>query len=207
MLPFLFLAAAFRVLFATGFVTFTSSSSRMDPNLAAAPAETGRNNPRFTIQTYQEGRDTTVGLSSLVRELQGHECKLYDRMKPPGYIVGEEYIGQLREACRQHDGEILVAFTEEEAVLVGYAVVLTKVKSDSDDEVAYEYGEVKELAVTKSARHQGVGTMLLQKCEELVRAAGSRYLRTEVLASNEGAVAAYHNFGFDNHLITMEKKL
>lgn len=144
-------------------------------------------------------------LISLARELQAHEFSLYDRMKPPASI-DSAYVEGLKQACKANDGRILVC-VQGESTLVGYAVVLAKVASDSKDEVSYKYGEVLDLAVSASARQQGIGKSLLKLCEDEVRAKGCKYLRTEVLASNEGAVAAYRKFGFENHLVTMEKKV
>lgn len=159
------------------------------------------------VYSYREfNEETDWGqLTTLACELQGHELSLHDRMKPPSAIDGG-YIERRKEACSAHNGSILVC-VEGDDTLVGYAVVLAKVASSGYDEVPYEYGEVLDLAVTSTARQQGIGSSLLKLCEDEVRAKGCKYLRTEVLASNAGAVAAYQKFGFENHLIIMEKKL
>jgi len=142
---------------------------------------------------------------SLARELQKHEAELFDRMKPPDEI-GAWYIRRLRTNCAAHKGKILVA--ELEGDVVGYAVLLTDVSSDEAvDERPYSYAMVLDLAVAKEMRRKGVGTALLDECEQRARAANARWLRISVLAGNEQAIAIYHKFGFQPLLTTMEKAL
>lgn len=135
------------------------------------------------VHSYREFNEETdwEQLTTLACELQAHELSLHDRMKLA--IDGDCYIERLKEACKAHHGSILVCVEGDDAttMIVGYAVVLAKVASNSYDEVSYEYGEVLDLAVTATARQQGIGTSLLKLCEEKVRAKGCKYLRTEVL--------------------------
>jgi ribosomal protein S18 acetylase RimI-like enzyme len=173
-------------------------------------------------------------LLSLIRELQAHECHLFDRMKSPEEL-GDEYVQNLEKECQEQEGYILFAEKEEAdaevccgdggelslrttrphaaaaaaALVVGYAVVVTKVPSTPEhpEEVSYLYGNLLEIAVTASARGRGIGRQLLLACEQRVREAGVSYFRTSVLASNPMAYQMYHTFGMKDHLIEMEKKL
>ena len=140
----------------------------------------------------------------LIRELQAYECGLNDRMKSANDI-DHRYIEGLYEDCQEHEGQILIALLDD--VLVGYAVVLAKVASMDEYEIDYVYGEVKDLMVTASVRKRGIGTALLNRCEEVVRSAGTNNLRIQALASNQVAQAAYQKFGFRSHQINMEKRL
>ena len=154
------------------------------------------------IRTYAStDRDA---LLQLVRELQMHEVRLFDRMKPADQI-GAEYIAGLNDQCSEHDGEILVA--EMAGRIVGYAAVMKRIRQTDPDETDYVYADVFDLAVTEQARGTGIGGALLNACEGLARQAGTRWLRISVLAKNNGALALYRKFGFREHLIQLEKPL
>jgi ribosomal protein S18 acetylase RimI-like enzyme len=109
-------------------------------------------------------------LLSLIREVQTFECTLYDQMLLPD-ALGDEYLVYLERQCDQQRGQILFAQHENvdnagNSVILGYAVVFTRV--DSDDEIfekQYQFGVVAELGVTSSARGRGIGRMLSKECE------------------------------------------
>jgi len=158
----------------------------------------------LSIRTFQRGIDTEDQLLLLIRELQEYESGLFDRMKSANEI-DNGYIEGLYDDCQRHEGQILIALMDD--VVVGYAVVLAKVASTEEFEVDYVYGEVTDLMVTASMRQRGVGTALLQRCEEVVRSAGTSYFRIQALAANQAAMVAYEKFGFQRHEISMEKRL
>lgn len=141
---------------------------------------------------------------ALVHELQGHEAQLFDRMKPPSEI-GPWYLKYLLEDTAKHDGALLVADTGE--TIAGYASLLARYEEDAVDEVSYTYAYVGDLVVGNSFRRKGVGALLIDVCEERARAAGQKWLRLSVLASNAGSRAFYERSGFHEHLITLEKQL
>jgi GNAT superfamily N-acetyltransferase len=166
-------------------------------------ARRGRITRRFTIREYQDSDETQV--VELVRELQAFESPLYLWGKPPEDI-GPWYLQETKKWCAKNEGIILVA--EHARQLLGYATILTKCESDGDgDEIAYTYAHVADLAVTKSARRQGIGKALLAACEKEARAKGSKIFRIGVLSRNEGAIAAYQDFGFAPYHQTLEKIL
>ena len=158
--------------------------------------------PAAEIITYNAAYEAQ--LVELVRELQAHEHKLFDRMKPPADI-GSWYVDALLKQCHDNDGEILLLIAN--GSLAGYAAVLTKAVQDAPDETSYTYAVVNDLAVTAKARGRGFGRMLLGECERRARDAGTRWLRIHVMASNESAVGLYRSFGFSDHLIELEKPL
>ena len=144
-------------------------------------------------------------LLGLVRELQATQLAHYDRMKPPN-AIGDDYIDSLLKACRGSKGTILVAV--DGGPLVGYAVVLTAVSSeDEEDEVDFLYAYVSELMVTQRYRGRGIGANLLARCEELAREAGVRWIRVTALSDNADAVRTYERAGFRSLLTVMEKPL
>ena len=156
------------------------------------------------IRKYRpEDREAVI---ELVRELQVAEGAFFDRMKPPEEI-GDWYLDGLLESCEDQKGQIFLA--DRDGVPVGYAVVLAEVpSSDSNpDEVDYLYAYVSDLVVSESLRGQGLGRLLLQKCESHARHHDAKWLRIGVLVENDRAVRAYEKAGFRPLTMEMEKKL
>lgn len=143
-------------------------------------------------------------LVRLVRELQAHEIAYYDRMIPPEEIAGW-YIDDMRKDCREYAGLIRIAWLAD--LPVGYCAIMTRVLNEEVDELPFHYAYVNDLAVAKSARGQGIGKALLEDAEALARAAKAKWLRISVLAKNTVAREVYDRYGFEEHLITMEKPL
>lgn len=158
---------------------------------------------KLEIREYRpEDRDQVV---AVVRDLQRHEGRLYDRMLPPEAIGGWYVETQLRE-CAAAGGVILVA--KFGRAVAGYASLLVDVSSAGDhDEVDYFYAYVQDLGVSQALRGRGIGTALLAACEERARRAGRKWLRLSVLAANGDALKLYRRLGFEPHSAVLEKNL
>ncbi len=154
------------------------------------------------IRDYADAdEDALIGL---IRQLQIHEGRYYDRMLPPEDIAGW-YIDALKADCRQHAGHIRMACTGGK--VAGYCAILTRVEADDIDETPYVYAYVSELAVAEKARGNGIGKALLADAERLARAAGAKWLRVSVLTRNTLAHEVYKSYGFADRLVNMEKPL
>ena len=64
--------------------------------------------------------------------------------------------------------------------------------------VGYEghRGWVNYLAVDPEHQHQGLGRLLMEKAEELLRELGCAKLNLQVRSSNEGAIGFYRTLGY-----------
>lgn len=157
----------------------------------------------FTIREYRDSDQAQV--VDLIRELQAHEAPMHRWGKSPEDI-GPWYITGLMKRMARQAGYLFVA--EQAGMLFGYAAVLTCCEEDgADDDIAYTYALVADLAVTRDARRQGIGQALLSACEQVARGKGCTVMRIGVLAGNEMAIGAYGKFGFEPYLHTMEKIL
>ncbi|MEM7427205.1 MAG: GNAT family N-acetyltransferase [Pseudomonadota bacterium] len=157
---------------------------------------------QITIRHYvPEDLDRLI---ELLRELQAHEQVFEPRMKPPE-ALGADYFDGLLDDMKSQGGAILIA--ENRSIACGYAVYLTHVPNDDEDEIDYTYAYVSDVAVTAEARGRGVGRMLLDACERGAREAGAQVLRISVLSQNERAIGLYRSFGFSDRVTELEKRL
>ena len=156
----------------------------------------------IAITPYQP--EDAPAIINLVRELQAHESEIFDRAKSPDQI-GQWYLDSLLKQCDDSEGQILVARSADGSV-VGYASILARQNSaDYEGEIYYEFGYVSDLAVAASLRGQGIGSQLLDACEQYAKARGAKWLRIQALTDNTGAVRLYEKFGFRSLSIDMEK--
>lgn len=67
-----------------------------------------------------------------------------------------------------------------------------------------DVAEILNIAVISEYRNNGIGRMLLERCEKCASECGNDKLYLEVRISNESAVSLYKSFGF--HEIGVRKK-
>jgi GNAT superfamily N-acetyltransferase len=144
-------------------------------------------------------------LIGLLRQMQSYLNPMHLWGKPVD-AMDAWYLQAARTQNRARDGFIFVA--DQGGEVLGYAWILTNCEADgSDDDVAYSYARVVDLAVIENARRQGIGQALLARCETMARAKGRKAFRIDVLAKNAAAESAYLKFGFQPYLNTLEKIL
>lgn len=103
---------------------------------------------------------------------------------------------QYLEWLGEGSARMLVAVPAEgEGEPLGYAVLSAKPSMPSWD-VGSRVGELETLAVAESARGQGIGTMLIEACQERLRAEGVTHWSVGVVEANEGATRLYERAGF-----------
>jgi ribosomal protein S18 acetylase RimI-like enzyme len=90
---------------------------------------------------------------------------------------------------------VAVPAGDEGAPPLGYAVLSLKPSMASWD-VGDRVGEMETLAVAAGARGEGIGTLLMEACEERLRAEGVAYWTVGVVEANEGATRLYERAGF-----------
>ena len=107
--------------------------------------------------------------------------------------------------CRECEGKVLVA--EVDGDVVGYATILTRVKSEELEDGDIEYGLISDVVVLEKFRNMGLGKKLLQEAESYARAREVKWLRIGVLAGNQAAATLYSSMGFSNLYVELEKDL
>lgn len=158
---------------------------------------------KVTIRPYV-GSDLE-SVIAILRDLFSSELKLYDRTRAP-HEIGADYVANLQEEAEKSKGVMLVA--ETDGAVVGYCTLHTHRDTLGDtDEIFYTYAHIGDVSVLERYRNLGIGTLLIERCEEIARAAGIKWLRLNVLAANTGGRKFYAARGFEDNQINLEKAL
>ena len=136
-------------------------------------------------------------------ELQDFSKLIY--AKAADGAIAPRYLQHLLTRCGETNGRIFVA--ESNGCVVGMVSVYASVKSDAVDEEEYEYAYVSDLVILTDHRGQGLGRALLSHAEDHAKSQGATMLRLNVLALNEVARSLYIRCGFDELVVTLQKKL
>jgi ribosomal protein S18 acetylase RimI-like enzyme len=146
-----------------------------------------------------------AALLALIVELQEHERRLHDGLRP-GHEIAEAYLAYLEHHLRVGEGELLVA--ERDGEVVGFIAHLVE-RYDGPEETPDSgvFALVSDLCVSERRRGQGIARALLAAAEAYARGKGLARLRVEVLSANREAAAAYRRFGFEPYTALLENRL
>ena len=109
----------------------------------------------------------------------------------------------LTESIEQHNKKTTVLIAEDEqGERVGFATV-----SHSAHFTGQRQAYIGELAVNESFEGHGVGTALLEACEQWARDQGHTLLTLTTGAANTRALSFYRHHGFSDEDITLTKLL
>ena len=126
---------------------------------------------------------------------------------PP--VVGEEESWRRRRAQYAlwlADPDAFVLAARRDGELIGYAFVEMR-QPDETWEMGERYAELASLAVTSSARGEGLGGALLDAVEEELRALGITDLRLGVVAGNHAAERFYGRRGMRPAVMILHKRI
>ena len=137
-------------------------------------------------------------------ELQRFERAIEPNRTEPSTIAAE-YIEELVADCVDHDGVILIA--EEDDHVVGFACVLSHVRSSNVIEKHRDHAYVTDLYVRASERGRGIGDQLMRAVEAHAVKNGTSRIRVGVLAANDVAHGLYGKLGYRDYEIVLEKVL
>jgi ribosomal protein S18 acetylase RimI-like enzyme len=109
----------------------------------------------------------------------------------------------LTESINQHTQKTMVLIAEdEEGERVGFATV-----SHSTHFTGQPQAYIGELAASEAVEGRGVGTALVEACEQWARQQGYTLLTLTTGAANTRALDFYHHLGFHNEDISLTKSL
>lgn len=103
-----------------------------------------------------------------------------------------QYVGWLEGG----EGRLFLVPGDDDAAPLGYAC-LRIVAAPSTFDLGERLGDLESLSVTAAARGEGIGTLLIEHCRALLRAAGIAHWRVTAIAANVDAVRLYEREGFE----------
>ncbi len=111
--------------------------------------------------------------------------------------------GWLMRSIDQHDQKTMVLIAEDElGERVGFATV-----SHSKHFTGQPQAYVGELATSETAEGRGVGTALIEACEQWARKQGYALITLSTGAGNTRALRLYHHRGYHDEDVTLTKLL
>lgn len=150
------------------------------------------------------GLGDVVGVRRCIVELQDY-CRRLDPQIADGESIADKYLEHLLSECRSTEGTLLVA--EHEAEIVGLVCVFSKVRSTAVDEEEYQYAYISDLVVLPSHRKTGLGRALLEAAERYAQSKGASLLRLSVISTNFSAREFYRDYGFNEKVVVVQKKI
>ena len=109
----------------------------------------------------------------------------------------------LKESINQHDQKTMVLIAEDEQGLpLGFATV-----SDSIHFTGQRQAYIGELVTSEEAEGRGVGSVLVEACEQWAREQGYTIITLTTGAGNARALRFYDHLGFRHEDITLTKLL
>lgn len=151
------------------------------------------------IRSYK--KEDEVQLKKCILEL-----KLFESKFDPDYLTDKNSVDNLfLEIIKEKDsgGEILVA--QEEKKIVGFISLAITTKNDELILKKINALYISDMVILPKYRGQGIGTMLLQKAEEIAKQKKIKFLKLIVFAQNIKAKKLYEEFGFTDYEVTMIK--
>ena len=111
--------------------------------------------------------------------------------------------GWLTESINQHNQKTMVFIAEDEqGERFGFATV-----SQSTHFTGQRQAYIGELATAETVEARGVGTALVEACEQWAREQGYTLLTLSTGAANERALGFYRHLGFRDEDVTLTKLL
>ena len=135
------------------------------------------------IRPYEDRDRETC--RALWRELTQTHRDLYDDQS----IGGDRDLGDYFDEHLERAGADHVWVAELDGVVVGFTSLLRDPERPA--------GELEPIVVSRAARGQGIGRALAEQVVAAARAAGLRRLDVKPAARNDGALAFFHELGFD----------
>ena len=143
-------------------------------------------------------------------------CKLYTEFHEFHVRGVPDRLVSLEEADLHHDAELrnnldkiinedgsVILVAEITNQVVGLAEVYIRADEPNTARVAYKYGHLQSLLVTKAFRRQGVGEKLLQAAESWAKGRGATEMRLDTWEFPEGPLRFYEKTGYH----TLRRKL
>ena len=111
------------------------------------------------------------------------------------------------EEVKNNNGKCYIAVEDDKAIGLIMGCIFPYEEYDYLDYKCPKRGEITELIVSKNARSNGIGNMLMNKMEDYFKSVGCEYVLVDVFAYNENAIKFYERREYHPRMYTDIKKL
>lgn len=146
-------------------------------------------------------------LDQLINLWKGLQISAVDLLGDLLIPITKENVNRCREFVimvhKEDNNQILVA--ELDGKLIGYTIFRKQV--DFPLETTYKWAMITDLFIHPEYRREGIGTKLLQRSVQYLKSSGVTHVRIGVLQNNKAAINLYHKLAFEDHSLTLQKKI
>ena len=125
--------------------------------------------------------------------------------------VGKDYREKMAlmelEEVNKNNGKCYIAVENNKAIGLIMGCIFPYDEKDYLDYKCPKKGELTELIVSKKARGQGIGKVLMNKMEEYFKSLGCEYILLDVFAYNVNAIKFYEKEGYHSRMYKEIKKI
>ena len=111
------------------------------------------------------------------------------------------------EEVKNYDGKCFLAVENDKAIGLIMGCIVQYDENDYLDYKCPKIGEITELIVSKNARSNGIGLLLMKEIEDYFKSIDCEYTLVDVFAYNNIGINFYNKTGYHNRMHTMIKKL
>lgn len=108
---------------------------------------------------------------------------------------------------KENDGKCFIALENNKVIGLIMGCIFPYDEYDYLDYKCPKRGEITELIVSKNARSNGVGNLLMKKMEEYFKSKNCEYIIVDVFAYNHNAYNFYNKKGYHSRMQTLIKKI
>ena len=111
------------------------------------------------------------------------------------------------DEVKNNNGKCYIVVEDDKAIGLIMGCIFPYDEYDYLDYKCPKRGEITELIVSKNARSNGIGNMLMNKMEDYFKSVGCEYVLVDVFAYNENAIKFYERREYHPRMYTDIKKL
>ena len=161
---------------------------------------------KVIIQEYQSAdRHELIKLMEILQDFVADIDPLHRLRRLPEY--GEIYTEALLKKIRDHSGVIYVAKQGQEVLGCVAGDIEEQSKEERAGTVRSRSGRILDLVIQERYRGQGIGSELMKKIEDYLRANGCDMVRVEVFVPNTAAHNFYQLMQYSDRVYDMVKQL
>ena len=113
---------------------------------------------------------------------------------------------ELKEIIKNdiHDENTYLLVAQLDSEIIGYISASILLLEDAYVE---KVANIHEIAIKNEYQNQGIGKLLLDECEKVLKSKNVRYIKLTAFKENNNAIKFYENNGFEEYSVNYRKKI